>query len=116
MAQTKHDITIDKGASFEESITWTTEEKKPVDLTGATAKMQIRKTVESANAILSISSLSREIKLGGKDGTIHIEIPPRLTSKITESTGVYDLTVSWPTGRVVRLLGGSVKFIKGVTR
>ena len=91
------------------------------DLTGYTAKMQVRKYVDSATTIanLTTENLSTfRIILGNanpNDGTINLFIRAEDTRNIT-SSGVYDIEIISPTNEVDRILQGDFILSREVTR
>jgi hypothetical protein len=89
----------------------------PVSLAGYTARMMIRETVESADALVSLTS-SAGIALDDTNHTITITISAADTAALDFTTGVYDLElVSGGSPAVVtRLLSGNVVVDPEVTR
>lgn len=87
----------------------------PVDLTGYSARMQIRRNVHSADALLSLTE-GDGLTLGDDLGTIRILIDADTSSDWVWRSGVYDLELVMPTGEVLRLLEGDVKVSPEVTR
>ncbi len=91
------------------------------DLTGYTARMQVRKYVDSATTIanLTTENLSTfRIILGNanpNDGTINLFIRAEDTRNIT-SSGVYDIEIISPTNEVDRILQGDFILSTEVTR
>lgn len=113
----KHNLYIYRGATFSEAITWKDENATPIDLTGFTARMQMRETVEASMPFLSLTTENGGIALGGAAGTINILATAAATSAITASAGVYDLEiVAGDTITVTRLLEGLVFISPEVTR
>jgi len=117
MAAGEHDITIEQGATFQMPITWTTGVvPTPVNLTGYTARMQVRKTYASTTAVLSLTTENGGITLGGALGTIDILASATQTAAIAIKSGVYDLELVSGGGIVTRLLQGAVEITPEVTR
>ncbi len=110
-----YNLVIEKGATFERTITWKDDAGNPVDLTGYTARMQIRETVTADPPVVSLT-VGSGITLGGAAGTIQIVIDATTTAGIAASQGVYDLELEDGSGKVTRLLAGSVTFLEEVTR
>lgn len=115
-----YDITINQGATFSLILTYYTDdtETTPVDLSGYTARMQIREFKDSADTIADLTTENGGITLGGALGTITLSISATDTEDLafpTSLTGVYDLElVSGAT--VTRLVEGNVYFNLEVTR
>ena len=119
MAASKHNLSIDSGATFRTQVIWKDSNNQPINLTTATARMQIRKKVDSVEIMLELTTENGGISLGGALGTIDIYMTDLQTE--TLSAGVYDLEVSFPVSGyarpdVVRLLYGSINVSKNVTR
>jgi hypothetical protein len=122
MTAVKKDLYIEQGATFGLSFVWSdgTEAASPgdpVDLTGAVARMQFRKSQAQA-ALLSASSdgSSPRITLGGSDGTISILLTDADTDSLTSKLLMYDLEVELADGTVVRLLQGKVTVDPNITQ
>ena len=77
MAAAKLDIYIEQGATFTLGLVWKDANTDPIDLTGYTARMQLRSNVAEETPLMSITSEDNEITLGGSSGTISIWAPPR---------------------------------------
>jgi hypothetical protein len=87
----------------------------PVDLTGFTARMDIRETLDEVTVIHTLTTENAGITLGGVAGTIDLLIPAATTEGFTFGNAVYDLELI--NGTVVtRLLGGAITLSKEVTR
>jgi hypothetical protein len=113
----RHDITIYQGANFLLPLIWKTAAGVPIDLTGYTAAMQIRRNVRSKDPLHSMSTeLGAGITLGGVAGTIDVEIPPEVSSDFAFRTGVFDLELTPPDGKTIRLIEGKVTVSLEVTR
>lgn len=118
---TKVPLKIYQGATFFESWEWETSADEgatytPVDLTGCTARMQVRAEVASATALLTLTTENGGISLGGTAGTIELLVDAEDTAAITWDSGVYDLEIVYPGGQVTRLAYGSVTVSPEVTR
>lgn len=111
----KYTLRIEQGAYCARSLTYKDADGVPVDLTGCTARMQIRDYIEDAEVKLSISTESGNITLGGTAGTIDIEILTAQTALLT-TDGYYDLELILPSGEVERILQGQVLLDREVTR
>lgn len=115
MALITLDITIEQGATFTLDFVWKDSDGIPVDLTGYSGRMQVRKAVGSADAALTLTSPTG-ITLGGNTGAISVKATPTQTSAITLRTGVYDLELQDPNGDVLRFAEGAATVSFEVTR
>lgn len=117
MAAANYDITIEQGATFPLSIIWKDDSGTPINLDGYTARMQVRKSSQSDEVILNLTSNESDlsITLGGEDGTIDILIPAEVTAGLEVRRAVYDLElVNDP--EITRLIQGSVTISPEVTK
>lgn len=87
--------------------------KPPVDLTGATVRMQIRAQI-GGEVLLELSTENGGITITGL-GTITRTISATETAGLTWTEGVYDLEVQYPDGTVQRYLQGAVRVRREVT-
>jgi len=110
----KLDIEIEQGATFRVTLTWNDENGTPTDLTGWSARMQIREDIDDAATLHSMVSPT-DITLGDAAGTIELLITATDTEAFTFETATYDLEMVNGT-EVTRLVKGTVKLIKEVTR
>lgn len=113
-------LKIYQGATLDQLYTWKAgpdrQSLTPVDLTGCTARMQIRSRVESHEVLMSFSTDDGSIVLGGTAGTVQLKKTDEETSAITWSKGVFDIKVEFSDGSDTRFLQGDVEVSKGVTR
>lgn len=114
VAPASHNFTIYQGATFSHVLTWRDSSEALVNLTGYTARMQIRNRI-GGDTIASLTTENGKISLGGSAGTITLTIAAADTAAITEG-GVYDLELVSGGGIVTRLLEGSVTLSKEVTK
>ena len=121
-----YNITIEQGTTFYrlidvmEPTILDPDVYEAFNLTGYTARMQIRRTVESTTPMLSLTSPTVNgngiTVMDGANNAISINITDTMTSSLT-SSGVYDLEIiKTSTGAVSRLLQGTVTLSLEVTR
>ena len=92
--------------------------RTPTDLTGYTARMQIRETKDASATIVSLTSAGGGISLGGAAGTVTPIISAADTALLDFTTAYYDIELL-PAGvaaNAFRFLEGRVKLSKEVTR
>jgi hypothetical protein len=117
MAAGKHNFIIEQGATFRRIITWKATNNTPINLTGYSAKMQVRERVGSSTVVLECSTANGRITLGGSLGTITIVAQDEVTALLTAMPkAVYDLELTSSGGEVTRLLSGGVDIAPEVTR
>jgi hypothetical protein len=110
-----HDLCIPAGATFSRVIRYKADGSN-VNLTGYTARMQIRPAAASATTTLSLTTENTRIALGGTAGTITLSISATDTAAIASGRYVYDLELVSAGGIVTRLLQGIVTVSANVTR
>lgn len=112
-------FTIYQGATFRKRLTWTAPGGTPIDLTGCTARMQVRSEVESLDVLLELTTENGGITLGGAAGTVELYAGATATSAITWQSGVFDLEIVFPGASpddVDRIAQGSISVSPEVTR
>lgn len=110
MGTFKHNLRIQQGATFNEVHTWRAGSPlTPVDLTGCTARAQIRSSVSSAAVLFEFTTENGRITLGGVNGTVAFDFSDAATSALTWRNGIYQLEVEFPSGFVRRLMAGTAK-------
>jgi len=92
------------------------EYNQPVPLTGYSARMQIRESVDSPTVIYEASSSNGQIVLNNTLGTITITIPATATTLFTFSTAVYSVELFDTNGKVIPFLVGNLTLVPEVTR
>jgi hypothetical protein len=85
------------------------------DLTGYTASMQVRKSVQSSTAILSLTN-SSGITLGGAAGSVAVTVSATKMASLPAGTWVYDLELTAPNGTAYAILQGKFVIKPEVTR
>jgi hypothetical protein len=111
-----YNIQIDQGATYTLALSYKDSAGVPINLTGYTAAMQLRKTVNSATATLSLSSPSSGIVITGATGLINITITATQSRDLVADIYVYDLEITSGSGVVTRLIEGSAVVSAEVTR
>jgi hypothetical protein len=111
----KHNFYVYRGATFSEQIEWKDESGTPVNLTGFTARLHMRETLEAADPFLTLTTENGGITLGGVAGTILLLASATQTTAIAATNGVYDLELV-SGANVTRLLEGLVIISPEVTR
>lgn len=116
MSAGTYDFYIEQGATFTKTVTWKDSNGSPINLTGYTARMQFRPSVNSSTVLASATTENGKIVLGGGDGTIAITFSATDTAAFGFISAVYDLELASSGGFVTRLLEGGVEVSKEVTR
>jgi hypothetical protein len=89
----------------------------PFDLTGFVARMQVRRTIDSTNFLLELTTENGclEVNPGASTNVIAINVPDEVTASVNTS-GIYDLEIENESGEVSRVLQGNFTVIPEVTR
>lgn len=123
MSAGKLNLTIEQGATWHRRLTWKTgDPATPVDLTGFTARMQVRaaadvesEEVEPGDVLVELTTENSRITLTPEEGRIELDIDAVTTADIEAVEAVYDLElVNGPT--VTRLVQGAALISAEVTR
>lgn len=103
-------LKIDQGTTFSKKAIWKSgTPPTPVNLTGCTAKMQIRDKVGSSTVLLELTTENGGIVLGGVTGSIEFcKLSAATTSQIAWRIGVYDLKITFADSTVKRKISGTV--------
>lgn len=111
-------IVIDQGATFDLPIIYQDSGGNVIDLTGYTAKMQVRETPEATGSpLVDLSSPSNGITITGASGKIEIIISSSLTAALVAPANAwYDLFITSPGGITEKLLFGAVTIYPAVTK
>ena len=114
MKPAKYNIICPQGATYDVQFTYKIN-KFPVDVTGYSARMQVRQTHTSSDTLVSLTNGSG-ITLGGTAGTIDILISAATTAGFTPNAYVYDLELVSANGTVTRMVEGLFTVTPEVTR
>lgn len=111
-------ITIEQGATWEYPFTWTSG-GSPVNITGYEFKAQIRKqAAKSATdppVIIQLETPNEITITDGPNGIYTISISDEVTSTMPNGNYIWDMFVTFPSGKVRKLWVGAVEFIPNVT-
>jgi hypothetical protein len=114
MTPGKLNFVCPQGSTFRRTLTYKIE-TTPVNLTGYSARLQVRETHDSTDYIVFLTNGSG-ITLGGSAGTIDIVIPDSTTTNFITGDHVYDLEVESSSGITDRLIEGRFNVTPEVTR
>lgn len=112
----RYDTICDQGATYERVIILRDSGAGLVDLTGFTARMQIRPTAASSIVTRELTSANGGITLGGIHGTITLTINAADTAAIPAGSYVYDVNLTGADGKVNKPLYGTFQVRAQVTR
>lgn len=92
-------ITIRQGGTFDLTLELTSENGDPIDLTGYSARAQVREGVNSETALISLTSPivgDEGIDIDVGEGTVRILILAETTAALDFYLGVWDLELFIP--------------------
>lgn len=110
-----YNFEVFQGDTFTYRLTWRDENKDLVDLTGYTARMQVRTTVDADEAALELTTENGGITLGDEQGTIDLLVSAEDMAAVTAGSYRYDLEME-NGGVVQKLIRGKFKVVAEVTR
>lgn len=117
MAAGRYRLVIEQGATLDQLIRWRDGDGALVDLTGYTARCQVRASFASETKLIDLTTENGGIELGGAAGTIRLLASAETTAALAlTGLGVWDLELVSPGGVVTRLLEGRVVLSREVTR
>ena len=102
-----YNFTIDQGAQYTTQIIWADSSGNPIDLTGYTAKMQLRLKYGAPTAALTLTTGGGGIVIDGPTGTINITATDEQTLTLEPTFYVYDLDLI-SGGVITRLIQGQI--------
>jgi len=126
MSAGRYDITLEQGATFDLPLRYRTPAGVAVNLTGYSAKMQVREAPASALFVEFNSSLtangfiwltgSAENREDGANGNLRIFMTAANSAALPRFAGRYDLELRDGAGYVTRLLEGQFRVEPEITR
>lgn len=109
-------LVIPAGSTWSQIATWKTGDPPvPVNLSGYSARMQIRQT-HGSGVVFELTTSNGRIALGTTNGQITLSAAAVDTAALAAGLYIYDLELISPNGSVTRLLQGSVTVSPEVTR
>lgn len=117
MSQGIYNMTIEQGSTFKLSLVYKNHLNAIVDLTGYSARMQIRSTLSASTKLFEVTTDTPEqLWIVPSAGQINIKIPHTSTSALAPSIAVYDLEIESSEGEVIKLIKGRCRIEGEVTR
>lgn len=115
-AVASQNFVIPQGTTWTQPLVWKTgSPPAAVNLSGFTARMQLRENAGAPNAAIELTTGNGRITLGGNGG-ITLSLSATETSAIPARRYRYDLEMVSSSGIVTRLLEGDVTVSPEVTR
>lgn len=111
MAARPYDLRIEQGADYEVVVPVLDKSDQPIDVTGWSARGQIRRTVTDKDVAYELTE-----GLSLDDGRLMLSIPAAVSSEWDWRYGIYDVELVSPDSTVTRFLTGYVYVSREVTR
>ena len=109
------ELDIDQGTTFSRVVQLYDALDLIIDLTGATARMQFRRTPQSANVLVELRSSNGGLTVGTIDGNIQFTLTPTQTRALIDDC-VFDCLVTFPSGVIIKAFSGIVSLGLTVTQ
>jgi hypothetical protein len=106
---------VDQNATFSFIVEYKDNNGLPIDLTGATAKMQVRDTKGGSKLAFSLTSPSGGIIIDPTNGKLTIKITPTQTNKLFYPKSSYDIMITDSNANKIKLLEGFMTLSRSVT-
>lgn len=107
---------VDQNTTFRFQIQYTEDDQvTPIDLTGATAKMQVRDTKGGSKLAFTLTSPSGGITIDGPTGLVEIVATPTQTNKLFYPKSSYDIMIIDSNGNKTKILEGFISLSRSVT-
>lgn len=118
------DFSVDQGSTKRFNFTWShntgTAESPvwtPYDLTGCSARMQIR-IAHQKPVLVEVNDTTTDgsLTLGGAAGTVDVWLSDENTDLLDTKTTQYDIEVTFPSGDTYRVLQGKITCSLAITQ
>ena len=106
---------VDQNTTFTFTVEYKDNSGNPIDITGASAKMQVRDTKGGSKLAFSLTSPSGGITIDGPNGKLTIKITPTQTNKLFYPKSSYDIMLTDSNLNKTKLLEGFITLSRSVT-
>jgi uncharacterized protein YndB with AHSA1/START domain len=106
---------VDQNATFSFVVEYKDEDGNAIDLTGASAKMQVRDVKGGTKLAVTLTSPSGGIVIAGSLGKLTVTLTPTQTNKLFYPKSVYDIMVVDSNANKIKLLEGFMTLNRSVT-
>ena len=106
---------VDQNATFTFVLDYKDNEGNAIDLTGASAKMQVRDAKGGTKLAVTLTSPSGGIVIDQPNGKLTIKMTPTQTNKLFYPKSSYDVMVVDSNGNKIKLLEGFMTLNRSVT-
>jgi hypothetical protein len=106
---------VDQNATFTFQVEYKDDIGALIDLTGSTAKLQVRDTKGGSKLAFTLTSPSGGITIDGPNGLLMIKMTPTQTNKLFYPKSSYDLMLTDSNLNKTKLLEGFLTLSRSVT-
>jgi hypothetical protein len=111
----KKNFEVDQNATFSFIIEYKDNNGDPIDLDGASAKLQVRDTAGGSKLAFSLTSPNGGIIIDEPNGKLTIKMTPTQTNKLFYPKSSYDIMVTDSNLNKIKLLEGFITLSRSVT-
>lgn len=114
---TRSDIVVNQGARFQLNVAVKNSDGTVKDLTGYSARMQVRATKASSTVLMEATTGLGTISINAPGGIVSVNIGASATAAMTWNAGYYDMEIfTVDPNEVIRVVEGFATLSKEVTR
>ena len=106
---------VDQNTTFRFVVEYVDSDGNAIDLTGASAKLQVRDTKGGTKLAFTLTSPSGGIIIDGTNGKLTVTMTPTQTNKLFYPKSSYDLMVITASGIKTKLVEGFLTLSRSVT-
>lgn len=106
---------VDQNTTFRFVIEYLDSNGDPIDLTGASAKMQVRDTKGGSKLAFTLTSPSGGITIDAPNGKLTLTMTPTQTNKLFYPKSSYDVMLVDASGVKTKLVEGFLTLSRSVT-
>ncbi len=112
----QYNFTINQGEAFQKRLTWKDANGDPIDITGYSALIKIKKKKGDTTEIITLDSTGEDprITITGNLGRFDLYISAEDTEALNFVDAVYDMDVTASGGEPVKFMAGRVSLNKEV--
>jgi hypothetical protein len=106
---------VDQNTTFTFEIVYKDNNEVPINLTGASAKMQVRDTKGGSKLAFSLTSPTGGITIDPSAGKLTIKMTPTQTNKLFYPKSSYDVMLTDSNANKIKLVEGFLTLSRSVT-
>jgi hypothetical protein len=106
---------VDQNATFSFVLEYKDDNGNAIDLTGASAKMQVRDTAGGTKLAVTLTSPSGGITIDPTNGKLTVKLTPTQTTKLFYPKSSYDIMLIDSNANKTKLLEGFMTLSRSVT-